>query len=34
VTDAVRERLEDRPAEALTLSLSGLELRAWRIAAG
>jgi class 3 adenylate cyclase len=34
VTDTVRGRLEDRPAEALTLSLSGLELRAWRIAAG
>jgi class 3 adenylate cyclase len=32
ITDAMRERLEGCPAEPLSLSLSGLQLKAWRIA--
>jgi class 3 adenylate cyclase len=32
VTDATRDRLGDCPAEPLSISLSGLQLKAWRIA--
>jgi class 3 adenylate cyclase len=32
VSDATRERLEECPAEPLSLSVSGLHLKAWRIA--
>ena len=34
VSDATRDRLGERPAEPLSLSVSGLQLKAWRIAGG